>query len=494
MNTSLSVATLDAALVPATATIRPKQNWVLDPLQDALFIIAAPLIALAFGLIAFAQLGAAAATSFVIVTHIILTVAHHLPTFIRIYGDVDLFKRFKWSFVLGPIVPLAFSTAVLVYLYVHDYPVEYFLYLYILLALWDPWHFLRQHYGFVRIYDRHNAVAPKIASRMDWWLCVTWFVFIMLASGAWLPDVLSDLYTSAQIPIVLSASIGAINTLEFIAGVAAFGMTLAYGVYLYQCHRRGLFISWPKVAMIAITFGVMYLTYTPNPWIAELAPGWTFKVGFAAVGIVHMTQYLAIVWRYNRTLADNSTRSRAGWFRALHRKRHWQLIAAAAALYVAICLAYGNVLTTKHDNRQLMSVLLALGFTSTLLHYYFDGFIWKIRHRQNREGLALASEDSSTNGGASWWQQAKLAGAGTMLLRQSLYFGLPMAILTVGAVAAWSLPRANYIEHMYGAQALSQQGNAAGAEREARIAYADMNRQLPFAAKMAELEPTSAHE
>src|SRR5215831_203272 len=261
MNTSLSVATLDAALVPATATIRPKQNWVLDPLQDALFIIAAPLIALAFGLIAFAQLGAAAATSFVIVTHIIMTVAHHLPTFIRIYGDVDLFKRFKWSFVLGPVVPLAFSIAVLAYINAHDYPVEYFLYLYILLALWDPWHFLRQHYGFMRIYDRPNEAPRSFAAKMDLWLCATWFVFIMLASGAWLPDLLRDFYVSANMPIALVASADAIRILTNLIGAAALCMTAAYCVHLYRTRRQGYFISWTKIALFVITFGVMYLTY-----------------------------------------------------------------------------------------------------------------------------------------------------------------------------------------------------------------------------------------
>ena len=63
-----------------------------------------------------------------------------------------------------------------------------------------------------------------------------------------------------------------------------------------------------------------------------------------------------------------------------------------AAVYVLVCLAYGSGLTQVHDSRWLMSVLLAVGFTSTLLHYYFDGFIWKVRHAQNRENLGLRGE------------------------------------------------------------------------------------------------------
>ena len=78
------------------------QNWVLDPVQDTVLIIAAPLLVLAIAVLAFRMLPAASATSLIIVSHVVLTVAHHLPTFIRIYGDVELFKRFRWSFPARP--------------------------------------------------------------------------------------------------------------------------------------------------------------------------------------------------------------------------------------------------------------------------------------------------------------------------------------------------------------------------------------------------------
>jgi len=479
---------VEAAMVPNSA--RPRQNWVLDPLQDTLFVIVAPLIVLALGIFAFKRYGAAEATALIVLAHVVMTVAHHLPTFIRIYGDVDLFKRFKWSFVLGPTIPLAFSVGVLVYLNAHDYPVEYFLYLYIMLVLWDPWHFLRQHYGFTRIYDRHNAAPKSLSSGMDWWLSAIWFVYIMLASGAWLPELLHDLYTSANIPIALSVSAAAIQQAAVCMQVAAFGVTVVYGVYLLWCWKNGYFISLAKVALLAVTFGAMYLAYAPNAWMQSLAPGWTFKAGFAVIGIVHMTQYLAIVWRYNRSLAGSAARSRAGVFRRWHAKGGVLLGAA----YVGICLLYGDVITTQHDNRLLMSTLLAIGFTSTLMHYYFDGFIWKVRHRQNREALALQDSAEAGREARSWWDAAKRMTAGRMFARQLLYFGLPMTVLTLGAAAAWHAPAANYVSYMYEAQSLAQAGRQRDAEESARGAYAAMNKQLPFAEKMTELEPTAARE
>jgi hypothetical protein len=471
----------------AVSAARAKQNWVLDPFQDSLFVIAAPILVLIAALSLFQIFGAEAATQFVIVGHIVFTVAHHLPTFIRIYGDVDLFKRFKWSFVLAPVVPLVFSACVLGYINYKQYPVEYFLYLYIMLALWDPWHFLRQHYGFMRIYDRPNAAPRHISARMDLALSVVWFVFIMLASGAWLASMLGDMQSSVALPALSAIPEGAFQMLVSFARDAAIVMTLVYAGYLVWCRRKGYFVSAAKIALCVTTFGVMFIAYTPNEWILGLAPLWTFKVGFAAIGIVHMTQYLAIVWRYNRGLASRPGRARTGWFHTLHAKGGW----LAGGAYVLICLAYGEIVTTERETRWLMSILLAIGFTSTLLHYYFDGFIWKIRHEQNRENLSL--DTSATSGSTSWWSAAKASSAPTMFVRQSLYFGVPMAILTFGAVSVWSAPTHSYIDHMLRAQALGQQGDMSAAGEQAKHAFAAMRNELPLATRLVEIDPSSAH-
>jgi hypothetical protein len=407
-----------------------------------------------------------------------------MPTFIRVYGDVDLLRRFRWTLLLAPAIPFTFALAVLGYINYKGYPVEYILVLYLMLAVWDPWHFLMQHYGFMRIYDRHNAAPRRLAARMDLLLCVSCFVFIMLASGEWLPALLADLYGSAHLPLIMAVSARTLTTLTQVAGLWAIAMAAAYCVYLWWCRRHRYFISVAKLALFASTFAVMYLAYTPNPWITRVAPGWSFKVGFAAVGIVHMTQYLAIVWRYNRSLALRPGRARSGWFKRLHVRGGW----LAGAAYVGFCLLYGGFLTSKHDGRWLASVLLAVGFTSTLTHYYFDGFIWKLRHQQNRENLQLDRAESS------WWSDARPRAAAPVLLRQALYFGLPMAVLTCGALSVWNHRNADYVQHMYRAYDLGAQGLEADAAREGRQAFADMREQLPYMRRLAELQPTSSRE
>jgi hypothetical protein len=477
---------VEALPLTAAPTLQaPRQNWILDPVQDMAAIILAPLLVLALALLAFATLGAVAATALIITTHIVMTVAHHLPTFIRIYGDLELFGRHRATFIIAPLLPFSLSMSAGIWLITHDLPIENLLYVFLLAVIWDPWHFLMQHYGFMRLYDRHNAAPRRIAARMDLLLCASWFIAIMLAAGEWLAGLLEDLYQSTGLPLLLAFSPQVIAALQQLSLFVALAATAAYAVYLLWCRRHRYFISRSKLALFASSFGVMLLTYTPNALIESLAPGWSFKAGFAAVGIVHMTQYLAIVWRYNRGLAAQSQRARPGWFQRLHARGGW----IVGVAYVALCLGYGELLTTSWDSRWLMALLISLGLTSTLMHYYFDGFIWKLRQPDNRGPL-----DLPPLAGAQPAARNKSGAASRVTLRQLAYFGLPLTALSVGAWSVWQDTQGDYLQHLLQAQKFSQAGRASEAASEAQSAFALMNQQLPIERRMVELRPSADRE
>lgn len=472
-------------------TTSSRQNWVLGPLQDSLLIIIAPVITLTLALYVMHSFGSVRGATLILISHVVFTVAHHLPTFIRVYGDIDLFKRFRWHFVFAPLISLSFCLTVLGYLNSKGYALENFMYLYILLTLWDPWHFMRQHYGFMRIYDRVNAAPSILSARMDLWLSISWFAYIMAASGDWMLALFQDMYERAQWPMLIMVTQNGLHTLTSMLQILAFAMSIAYLGYVVWCWRKNYVISLPKLMMCLTTFGVMYLTYSPNTMIQSLAPGWTFKVGFAVIGIVHMSQYLAIVWRYNRKLTAKDSRARSGIFKWLHSRGTWW----AAGMYLVICLLYGDVVTQVHNSAWLMSILLAIGFTSTMMHYYFDGFIWKIRHSQNQEMLvskAPSSSEPKTVTAQSWWASATAAPALRVLAKQLLYFAVPMTILTIASLPTWSRGNDSYIDHMYKAQELNQQGYGYAAEQEARNAFALMKEKLPLASKLVELNPSGS--
>jgi hypothetical protein len=59
----------------AGSAAAPRQAWILSPAQDALFVVAAPLLALAAAIAAFAFLGASDATAYILLLHVVFTVA-----------------------------------------------------------------------------------------------------------------------------------------------------------------------------------------------------------------------------------------------------------------------------------------------------------------------------------------------------------------------------------------------------------------------------------
>jgi hypothetical protein len=124
------------------------------------------------------------------------------------------------------------------------------------------------------------------------------------------------------------------------------------------------------------------------------------------------------------------------------------------------------------------------------MHYYFDGFIWKLRQRENREGLALVTEGDAGSA-------APKAGALSprhVLARQLLYFGVPMLILSIGAVSQWSETARGYIQHMYAAYQANQKGDADQALRNAQLAFTAMERDLPIMQRLTGLDPTASRE
>ena len=88
-----------------------RQNWVLGPAQDWLLIIGAPVLGVLFTVFLFQQAGLRG----VLLAISIYNIAHHFPTFVRIYGDRRLMERFKWSLLLGPVIPLALAMGTVVF-------------------------------------------------------------------------------------------------------------------------------------------------------------------------------------------------------------------------------------------------------------------------------------------------------------------------------------------------------------------------------------------
>jgi Tfp pilus assembly protein PilF len=115
-------------------------------------------------------------------------------------------------------------------------------------------------------------------------------------------------------------------------------------------------------------------------------------VGIALFEVFHDVQYLSLVWIYNRNRVEKD--SNIGGFMRFVFRRSGSLI----GLYVGLVFAYGSLayFNSHLGIETVKRVLTGVVTASALLHFYYDGFIWKVRESSTRQSLGLAGGTDAT--------------------------------------------------------------------------------------------------
>ena len=335
--------------------------WILDPRRDFALIVGAPLIILPALWLAERQFRPDQIYLFVASFG---AIGHHLPGMMRAYGDRFLFDRFKYRFVLTPL--LVGGTCLLFALHELNAMV-------LVAYLWGVWHGLMQTYGFLRIYDAKVGSVSKVTARLDSAMCITWFGAAVLVSPTRMAKILTDYYRSGGV-IVAPAIVNALSNAWLIATALA---TLGFVGHLLYDRARGRTQSPAKLILMATSIAFWWYS---NVFVSNML------VGIALFEIFHDVQYLTIVWIFNLNRVDRNPS--VGRFTRFLFRRSWGLV----GLYVGLVAAYGSlnlvppILSSQTLSRSLTSLLTA----SALLHFYYDGFIWKVREPSVRESLGLS--------------------------------------------------------------------------------------------------------
>ncbi|MGD9857121.1 MAG: tetratricopeptide repeat protein [Planctomycetaceae bacterium] len=336
--------------------------------MDGLLILLTPLLATPAVLILYSSwVGVTAETISLIVTAFFAT-GHHLPGLIRAYGDRELFERFSWRFILAP--PLVF----LAYFPLFNYHFDLYR---LIILVWATWHGLMQLYGFVRIYDAKVGSTSPVTAYWDWLLCLCGFVTPLVFRPERLSSFLDHWYASGG-PMIPPGALSAARTTCLAISLAVLaGFALNYVVQSY----RGPKPNPLKLLMLASGIGMWWfaMMYVEN-----------LILGVALFDICHDVQYLAIVWLYNcRRVSSNP---RLGGFMSYVFRRGMVL------LYLGLITAYGAIglVGPLVADGTVSRIFYGILFTSTILHYYYDGFIWKVREPANQAGLGLSQSGASS--------------------------------------------------------------------------------------------------
>jgi tetratricopeptide (TPR) repeat protein len=353
------------AAAPAPAGNR----WILGPKRDLALFILTPLLIIP------AWLAAKGSVSLDVLAIYVLGLGgfgHHLPGFVRAYSDPELFRRYKLRFTIVPAL-LVGGCALFSFLDLNAMVCA--------AVLWGAWHGAMQINGFMRIYDaKAKSFAPATA-RLDALMCIAWFGSAILHSPAKQFSLVSQFYASGGFLIPP----GAFAALRWAWDAGTLAVTLLFLANALRRRKAGNPPSPIKLAVMASSLAFW--------WYCTAGLG-NLVLGIVLWEVFHDVQYNALVWVFQRQRVDRNLDTGAAERLLFGRGP------ARFALYALLILAYGSigVISSFGDinmpekaflGSAASQWLLRITIASALLHFYFDGFIWKVRERNIREGLGM---------------------------------------------------------------------------------------------------------
>jgi tetratricopeptide (TPR) repeat protein len=351
--------TVPAAPAPAAAGRKPNL-WILSSWRDLILYVCTPLLIVPMFVLAQTRWSAEDIYLFVAAFG---AMGHHLPGMIRAYGDRALFQRFKWRFIFAPI----FLVVVCTIFFLWDLKG-----IVLIVFIWGVWHGMMQTYGFCRIYDAKVGSFAALTRRLDFATCGIWFAAAVLLSSQRMTDVL-ETYYSAGGPFIPPGLLRVAQQGLFALALAVSGVFLANYIRMWVRGKR------PNPVKLALLITSISFWWYCNNIVASIL------VGVALFEVFHDVQYLSLVWIYNRKRVE--TDSSIGGFMRFVFRRSGSLV----GLYVGLIFAYGALGYFKSHvgidtvKRMLTGVVTA----SALLHFYYDGFIWKVREKSTRQSLGI---------------------------------------------------------------------------------------------------------
>ncbi|HEY5721563.1 MAG TPA: hypothetical protein VIT45_04500 [Allosphingosinicella sp.] len=353
------------ASVPIALAARPAaiQGSLSDPKRaiggprfDMLFFWGAPVAAavLVWAWVLAASLlpaaGGRAMVAALVYSVAVLTFAHLVAVVPRAYFNRDVFSSNRNRLVVVPILlvsALLLSPALLVCAAV-------------LAMLWDVHHSAMQTFGIGRIYDMKSGNGPHVLRSTD--LRLNWALYVgPIAAGASLLAHAESFTNFERLDWTLLASgpgvvAGHVEAIRYSA-IAAWALALGWAVRDYRAAAAaGYAIPAHKAALLGSTGTVSILAW-------GFAPPF---MAFAIINLFHAVQYFALVW------LKEGERISAGVPRSGGSRR------VGLAAFLMTCGAFGIAYAAIDEK----SLLIAPFIACSLLHFWFDSFVWSVRRKQ----------------------------------------------------------------------------------------------------------------
>lgn len=276
----------------------------------------------------------------------VLTFAHLIAVAPRAYGNAEVFAAHRPRLIVVPLVLIAALLVSPTALLVAS----------VVAVAWDVHHSAMQNFGFSRLYDMKAGNGPTVLRAAD--LRLNWALYVgPLAAGAALATHLkffgkldgTALTALTALPGVFAAHDVAVSRGAIMAYLA---VLLWVAIDYARAIRAGYRLPIHKAATLVSTGAVSILAWGCSPPVVALA----------IVNIYHAVQYFALVW-----IKEGPRMSARG-------------VRRAGLLFAGGCLGFGLAYAALVDAHPRW--LLAPFVACSLLHFWYDGFVWSVRKRQ----------------------------------------------------------------------------------------------------------------
>jgi hypothetical protein len=360
---SLSVPMAVSADTAGPVMATRRTGFIASPLYDTVLFILAPVLALALVVPVVASPWALAWQPLLgiverpaILFILVWSHAHAVAVFFRSHGNRAIFVQHRFAFVGVPIL-------LFVALMASDWVMVSAL---VVAPFWAVYHIGMQSFGLCRIYDVRRGNPPEMGRHLDYWLhqlinigpfLVGWSLVSSLESFRLFGDV------GWQAPAQWARAHASVEDVLSRVLLVAGPVFLVFYVRAYwRLTRQGYRPSPQKIALLVTTAGVSIAA-------------WGFLTAWKAAFVMnffHGLQYFALVWWTEK--------------RNMRRLARLERVRAGGALlfvgFAAITLAVALVLQLYGRSYTVLRWMAALGLVVSLMHYWYDGFVWSVRKRE----------------------------------------------------------------------------------------------------------------
>ena len=335
-------------------SLRDARLALIGPRADAVLLWGAPFAALLFvqfWLGGFDRLAPPAiahqGVTFLFAAIGVLTWAHLIAVAPRAYLNREVFAAYRRRLTLVPALLLTLLLASPSALVIAG----------VVGIAWDVHHSAMQNFGFARLYDMKAGNPPALLRATD--LRFNWLLYVgPLFAGAALPLHLDHLMELRATPLAALTALPGIFEAHSAgvrgAAILAYAGVLAWTVMDYAAAvRNGYRIPVHKLAALAASGTVSILAWGFAPPVVALA----------IINLYHAVQYFALVWLKE----GRGMRGQRG-------------AVPAALVFGGSCALFGLAYAAAADRDPKW--ILAPFIACSLLHFWFDGFVWSVRRKQ----------------------------------------------------------------------------------------------------------------